>query len=210
MELHEALMATAELCGTNLSEPAAQMMVDDLGKFPAEQLLLALRRCRLELKGRLTIAEIVNRINDGRPGPDEAWAMIPRDEWVTVVWTRETSNAWAVAQASYDNGDKVGSARAFREKYIELVAEARHNGEAPAWIVSIGWDRHGRIGPVEEAVDFGRITSDYAFAVLPGEWPERHPEALPPGPAGPRFRLDGSQIGLTITGEETPDTHGED
>ena len=82
VELLQALAVTAELTGTELSEPAARVMANDLAAYPVQQVLGALTRCRRELKGRLTVAAILERLDDGRPGPNEAWAMIPQDEAV--------------------------------------------------------------------------------------------------------------------------------
>ena len=92
--LLEALAVTAELTGTELSEAAARAMVADLQAYPAQQVLVALTRCRRELKGRLTIAAVLERLDDGRPGPNEAWAMIPQDEAGSVVWTQEMAEAF--------------------------------------------------------------------------------------------------------------------
>jgi hypothetical protein len=66
--LSEAVAVTLELTGTTLSEVAARMMADDLARYPEQQVMGALTRCRRELKGRLTIADVISRLDDGRPG----------------------------------------------------------------------------------------------------------------------------------------------
>ena len=77
-ELAEALAVTAELTGTELSVAAAKVMATDLAAYPRQQVLGALARCRRELKTRLTMAAVIERLDDGRPGAEEAWAMIPK------------------------------------------------------------------------------------------------------------------------------------
>jgi len=73
--LLRAVMATAELCGSPLtSEGIADIFLEDLSGYPEPQVLAALKRCRLEHKGRLTVADVLSRIEDGRPGVETAWA----------------------------------------------------------------------------------------------------------------------------------------
>ena len=93
-ELIQAIAVTAELCGRSFSPEAAAVFVDDLSGFDEQALLGALRRCRREVRGLLTVQDVVSRIDDGRPGPDEAWAQIPRDEAASVVWTDEMAEAF--------------------------------------------------------------------------------------------------------------------
>lgn len=97
--------------------------------------------------------------DDGRPGPEEAWALSlkARDEYDTVVWTHECVQAWAVAKPVMDLGDDVGARMAFREAYIRLVDEARARREPITWNVSEGFDKERRRIAVAEAVEAGRI-----------------------------------------------------
>src|SRR5689334_18833429 len=76
--LLEAIAVTCELTSTSLSEPAIRVMVNSLSEYPEPQVLGALRKCCKELKSKLTIADILTRIDDGRPGVEEAWAMLSR------------------------------------------------------------------------------------------------------------------------------------
>jgi hypothetical protein len=167
MKLSDALFATAELCGTKLSEIAAELMLTDLSAYPAKDVQQALSRCRRELKGRLTIAEIVSRIADGRPGPDEAWGMLVWDEELTGVLTAEMELAQGVAWKLWHANDKVGARMAFRDQYTRLITEAREQRKPVEWRVSLGWDKSARIGPVTEAVQQCRISADAARRFLP-------------------------------------------
>jgi hypothetical protein len=155
--LLEALAVTAELTGTELSEAAARVMASDLAAYPVPQVLVALTRCRRELKGKLTIAAIIERMDDGRPGPDEAWAMIPMNEDDSCVWTTEMQEAWGIAYPLLQSGDKIGARMAFREAYARLVSNARAEQVAPRWQPSLGHDPSGREPVLEEAVRVGRL-----------------------------------------------------
>jgi len=162
-DILQALAVTAELCGSDLSEAAGKVIVADLAAYPPEAVLLALTRVRREHKGRLTLAAILERLPEDRPGPEEAWASIPKDEYTTAVLTVEANLAAGPAMAIYLDGDKVGARMAFREGYLKLVADAKARGIPAEWVVSPGWDGAGRIEPIAEAVKLGRITTDVAM-----------------------------------------------
>jgi hypothetical protein len=165
--LLQAIAVTAELTGTQLSTPAARVMADDLGRFPEAQVLGALTRCRKELKGRLTIADVVTRLDDGRPGVEEAWAMIPKTEGPTVVWTEEMATAYGVALPLIDE-DPVAARMAFKEAYSAAVGRARDEGRPAKWTPCLGHDVNGREAPLLEAVKLGRLTAPHVQGLLPG------------------------------------------
>ena len=89
----KAIAATAELTGAELSEAALLVFEADLSDYPEDQVLSALTRCRRELRGRLTVADVAERIASsvGHPTANEAWAMALKsyDEDETVVWTEQ-------------------------------------------------------------------------------------------------------------------------
>ena len=62
-----AIVVAAEITGTELSPTTLGVMVSDLGAYSEEQVLAAIDRCRRELTHRLTLADIISRIDDGRP-----------------------------------------------------------------------------------------------------------------------------------------------
>lgn len=167
VELLQALAVTAELTGTELSEAAARVMADDLAAFPLRQVLGALTRCRRELKGRLTVAAIVERLDDGRPGPNEAWAMIPQDNAGSVVWTSEMAEAYGVAAPLLAEGQVIAARSAFIEAYASNVTRARAEQRPPHWFPSLGHDPLTRAAALDDAVRKGRLTADHARALLP-------------------------------------------
>lgn len=166
-DLLQAIAVTAELCGTNLSEPAARLFLQDLSSFDEKAVLKALSKCRREIKGRLTLAEIITRIDDGRPGAEEAWAMLPRDEGTTVVWTEEMCQAWATVQTLVDDGEVVAARMAFKEAYSRLVNEAREARTPAKWTVSLGHDVAGRKTVLLMAVAKRRLTAEHACSLIP-------------------------------------------
>lgn len=166
-ELIQAVAATAELCGTTMSQPAAELLVADLSSFDERAVLVALSKCRREVKGRLTVAEILSRIDDGRPGVEEAWAMLPRDEDSTTVWTAEMAEAWGLVREMIAEGETVAARMAFKEAYQRLVNASREARQPAKWSVSLGHDVNGRKGALLMAVAQKRITAEYACALLP-------------------------------------------
>ena len=178
--LLEEVQATAELCGSALSEGALAVLAGDLEGCDEAAIFSSLRRCRAEVRGRLNLAEILNRVDDGHPGPEEAWAMLPRDEFITVVWTQQMASAWGLVRHLMDEGDMVAARMAFREAYVRLVGSAREERRRPQWSQSLGHDVSGREMPLREAVAKGRLTKSWAQSLLP---PPGTAQALLPGPA---------------------------
>lgn len=178
LTLTQELGATAEICGTVLSEMAAQLLAEEVSRYPEAYVRGALARCRRDLKGRMTLAEIVSRLDDGRPGPDEAWAMLPWREDQTAVLTDEMMQAQGAVRGAYEEGDRVGARFAFRETYVRLVNEARETCKPVDWQVSLGWDKTGREGPIKESVAKCRLTPSEARQFIPLELPGETPILL--------------------------------
>lgn len=167
-KLITAVAVAAELTGTQFSKGAARVMAADLSAYPEEMVLGALTRCRKELRGRLTVADVISRLDDGRPGPEEAWAIISSalaDERITVVWTDEMALASGPARAIIE--DQVAARMAFLESYRRLVQLARDDGEPVRWSQSLGYDVHARAGPLLEAVRLGRLPESHVAKLLP-------------------------------------------
>ena len=143
-ELLQAIAVTAELCGRTLSPAAAEIFCKDLENYPPQQIVGALTRCRKEVRGALTIQDVVSRIDDGRPGPEEAWAMLPMTESQTVVWTAEMSQAFGVVVSMIDAGEVIPARIAFKESYIRLVNQARDHSLPVEWSPTLGHDAAGR------------------------------------------------------------------
>jgi len=175
-ELIKAIAVTSELTATPLSESAARVMAQDLAQYPLPQVLGALIRCRRELRPRmLTIESIVSRLDDGRPGPEEAWSMMPRDEGSSVVWTDEMCQAYGMAAPLLMESDQVAARMAFVEAYRKLVQAARDAGSPVHWTPSLGHDPHGRETVLLDAARRGRLAAEHVAKLLPMR-DEPHPE----------------------------------
>lgn len=157
-----AIVATAEVLGQTLTADAAELMADDLADYPAEAVGAALKACRRQLAGKLTLAAILERVQaaDGRPGKDEAWSigLSSSDEFETVVLTEEIRQAMAAAAPILKVGDKVGARMAFLSTYERLVQQARGAAVPVSWSISVGFDAQRRIAAVEQAERLGRVS----------------------------------------------------
>lgn len=162
-----ALKATVELCGSTFSEEAAEIFLEDITGYPEHQLIGALARCRREVRGRLTPKDVIDRLEDGRPTPDEAWAQVPKSERDSVVWTNEMAHAWSIAAPAWFDGDRMGAARAFREAYIRAVSSSRDRRIQPEWTVSLGDDRHQAYNVIEAAVRDRKISIEAGLHAIP-------------------------------------------
>lgn len=166
--LIKAIAATAELCGKTYTPAAAAMFAQDLEGFDDTAVMAALTRCRKELDGKpFNVAAVISRIDDGRPGPEEAWAMLPQDESATVVWTEEMCQAWGAALPLLRDGDKIGARMAFKEAYAKKVMDARDQRRPAKWTASLGDDKSGREPALKAAVEKGRLSAPHVRALLP-------------------------------------------
>lgn len=154
------LCATAEAMGVTLSPSAALVMAGDLAEYPLAVVTGALKACRRECRGRLTLADILQRAqsSDGRPQRDEAWSIaLSADEVATVVLTDEILSALQVARPLLEARDKVAARMAFVSAYDRLVASARDEGQRVNWTVSLGYDSAQRAQVIQQAVDLKRL-----------------------------------------------------
>lgn len=165
----KAIAATAELCGGRPFTPvAAAVFADDLAGFDEHAVMAALTRCRKELEGKpLTVGAVVSRLDDGRPGPQEAWALMPIEESQSVVWTDEMCQAWAIAQPLLDGRGNVAARMAFIESYSKAVTLARDQRQPAKWTPSLGHDPAGREEALRLAVSKGRMQLAHARALQP-------------------------------------------
>lgn len=175
-EVIKALAVAAELCGTNLSVDAARVFAMKLGAYPKGPVLRAIDRAMEECKGRLTLADVISRIDDGRPSADEAWGMIPKSEDDTGVCTREMMRAMSGISDMIED-DPIPGRLAFKAAYEREVREARAANRPLEWEVSLGWSQIGREGPILDALAKGRISHQQAVAAI-GYLPSVTSEAI--------------------------------
>ncbi len=171
-QLIDALCLTAEAMGNVITPSAAMMMADDLSDYSLPELGRALRACRREVKGRLTVSDIIQRCQaeDGRPGKDEAWSigLESSDEYGTAIMTWEIQQAMIPAKVILDEGDQVGARMAFMSAYERLVREGRQINRPIEVIVSLGFDKERRATAIQQAVQLGRLPQIEADRHLKG------------------------------------------
>jgi len=170
-EVLKAIAVTAEITGTELSKAALMAMDADLSTYPEYIVLDALTKCRRELKGKLSLAAIIERINlaDGRPTANEAWAIALSgyNESITVITNDEINEAMACARPIYDEGDETGARMAFRDAYDRISAFNRDDGRMPKWYASLGTDPARREQAIRKGIETGLIEYQSYAGLLP-------------------------------------------
>jgi hypothetical protein len=178
-EVIKTIALACEVTDTHWTRPAQLLVLEQLSHRPVKQVLAALGVCANECRFKLTLADIVQRIDDGRPGAEEAWGLFPKSEQDAGVVTEEMSVAWGAAAPLFES-DEVAARMAFREVYEREVRAARAAGVAPVWSLSPGFNRAATESLALEAVKLGRLRPR---DVEPYVLPENRPAewlALPP------------------------------
>jgi hypothetical protein len=210
--LIKAVAVAFELTGQVLSDAAAHAFVRQMSQFDERQVISALERCTQELSRRITPADVIERIDDGRPGPAEAFSMLPRGEVNTYLLTDEMEAGWrACASLIADRSQQHQAFRTFEEIYKPEVIKARLHGRPVRWKVTQGTDRAIRESVIAEAVADGRLSVDYAAKIIPVDRAIAlmAPEQLaalpaPPeesAPVDPRVRAITARLVLQLTGK---------
>lgn len=174
LKFFDLMAATMEIYDhPKLSQSAIGIWWESLQKFDIAMVRQALdehiRKSKFSPRPA-DVLEILERIiPDGRPSADEAWAMIPRDEFTSAVMTEEMAKALGIAQPLLDEGDQIAARMAFKDAYNRLVDTAKRLGEPVKWFPSLGSDKNGREAVLSEAVRLGRLSADHAIDLLPPE-----------------------------------------
>lgn len=162
----QALSLAFGFVGQSVPDEVLREMATELSGHPVESVLLALKRCRAELKV-IKFADILDRIPGQHPGVEEAWSQITKvmnNEYVSVCWTDQMREAYGAAATLSD--DLVAARMAFKEVYTRAVSDARGNRQLPSWSVSLGYDKALRDECVREAAERNLISQGYAAKLL--------------------------------------------
>ena len=166
----QAITVTAELTGTQFSRDVMFVMAEDLLAYPLDKVLIAFERCRREIKGKLTLAAILERIDDGWQSTEEAFNTLVsgwENDSISILTTHTAMQAAQSATALFNAGDKYRAGMAFKTAYERMVSEKKAKGMQPDWFVSAGVDKEQLAHVVKEAAMNGHITQDYALTLLP-------------------------------------------
>lgn len=177
--INDQLTILAEAFGEKLTEERQDIYCGSLADLQQKQLDIAFRRARCELKWFPKIAELRELAgalsdagNDGRPGPEEAWARMPKGERMeedSIVWCEEERIAYGACRNLLLEGDQIGARMAFKERYERELAEARARQLPARWTVSAGYDIEHRLVTLTGAVQEKRITLAQALNFVPDQ-----------------------------------------
>lgn len=180
-ETVKMIVLTSEICGgARWSDEVGDYVKAHIEHYGDAAVKHALMRCQLEVKGLLSLADIIARIPDGRPAVAVAYAQVSGSEADTFITTDEVLAAWGIARQT--DGDKFAQRAAFDAAYKEICAANRINGVFPKQIVSIGHDKARAKAAIEAGVKQGLLqpTDPVAAEYFPEEVARA---ALPAGTA---------------------------
>ena len=191
--LVDELTALGEAFGEGLTAERQAIYVTALADIPMDQLRQAIRAAIQELKWFPKVAELrelagalPGTLSDGRPGPEEAWARMPkgrRMEDDSIVWCEEERVAYGVCRSLLLDGDQIGARMAFKEHYERELAEARSQRKPAKWTASVGYDIEHRLVTLATAVQEKRVSLEAALNFVPGERQTDFARMLPPAEA---------------------------
>lgn len=183
------ITALGEAFGEGLTAERQAIYVRALADIPKDELRRAIRLAVKHLKWFPKVAELrelARGLPDAavdRPGPEEAWARMPKGEHReddSVVWCEEERAAYSSCRSLLLDGDQIGARMAFKERYEKEVAEAHAAGKPVRWIMSAGFDMNHRLSTLATAVQEKRMTLEGALNFVPGERQSDFAQMLPP------------------------------
>ncbi|MDP1774238.1 MAG: hypothetical protein Q8L15_18375 [Methylobacter sp.] len=170
-EFHEAWIDSHAKSSSNQtpSDRVVSSVFDDLVDYPLSAVKLALGYHARQSRFAPTPHDVVVLLESGnkRLSADEAWAMMPKDEFDTVVWTQEMAEAYNIAYELIVDGDKIAARMAFKGAYERLCAEAVMMQRPVKWTPCIGYDKTKIETALQKSVLAGRITQERANKYLP-------------------------------------------
>jgi hypothetical protein len=162
----EMLAIQYEMKEQSVSENVISYIIKQLEPYGYDPVMKALDKLGKESSYKINLAEIIKRIDDGRPSAQVAWSEIPKSEIESKVLTKEQNIALCAVSAMIDSGDMIPARMAFIEKYNELVEESRANAEPVKYVLASGFDKQGRIDAVSDAVQSGKLLKIVACHML--------------------------------------------
>ena len=172
-EIYRGICATY---GREASKDAMRIAWGVLSAFDIGQVRQAYSAHVMTSKYMPTPAEIAALINASnpamrRPGPDEAWARMPRSENDSVVWTDEMAYAWSIANglvnpSLVEKPDWVAARMAFKDAYTRAIESAIAQGRPVNWQIVRGHTKDNLEDVLTEAMRLGLITHEQALPHL--------------------------------------------
>jgi hypothetical protein len=188
--INDQLTILAEAFGEQVTAERQEIYCAGLADIQQDRLQTAFRRARYELKWFPKLAELrelagvlFDAQNDGRSGPEEAWAKMPKGERIeddSIVWCEEERIAYGACRSLLLEGDQIGARMAFKERYMKELAEARSLGKPAHWTMSAGYDMDHRLATLANAVQEQRLSLSSALNFVPEERQNDFAQMLPP------------------------------
>jgi hypothetical protein len=153
-DVHDAMPG-----GKVFSQRTMTIVFDALEEYSLEAIFQAIKIHTKKGKFAPSPSDIVEIISERTGakhiGAEEAWALAEKsfDEYETVVWTQEISQARALVSDLYTSGDKVAARMAFKEAYARIIKTAAD----PKWVSTCGFDKSRRADAIAEAVLLNRL-----------------------------------------------------
>lgn len=167
----DTLTVASEVMGQELSGAAMQMILMSLERYEFNAVIQAIHDTVKKCKFKLTLAEIVSRIRDGRPTADEAWQEVyMMSESDSKVMTVEQQQAYCSVSTQLQDPSTtnlINAKKSFVDKYNRLCEKAKDEGVPVSYNVSWGRGEAGRVAAVTEAVALGKIGRQDAVRLLP-------------------------------------------
>lgn len=173
-KIADLIEITAEISGNPFKPQVIALMVEDLAEWEFNDIQAALNACRREVKGRLSLKDIIDRLpkkGDELPTADELWGQVLEyltDEFKTFVLPEMAFIALESTKSGVLNlvksGDKTAARMAFKAAY-ERVSQG-FNGRVQ-YSVRLGTDRENQAYAIKTAYLENKITKSTALSFLP-------------------------------------------
>ena len=168
------LKVAFEVMGQDVSREATEVMASRLFRFTYPQVKAAIGRAIDESKYKITVAEIISRIDDGRPSPTQAWQSMSQFKESDAYYVPdEMHRAWCGVSTDMEHADnsiKIACRQSFLETYEKMCQESCDQGKPISYFLSQpqGIGREQKVLEViTKAIAQGQITTDKAVAYLP-------------------------------------------
>lgn len=169
MHLKTLLLEEAAYYDAQMNEIKLRAFASELDGVSLDDLQASIKFYRRQ-PGRRNMpspADYIAAIPDGHPSVNEAWALIPKNDDDSVIWSEEMRMAYADAAPMVKEGSISNAFFTFKESYEKLVAESKQNRTKPKWSMSPGLDKSGRETAIIKAVEKKRISLELACKILP-------------------------------------------
>ena len=173
-KIADLIEITAEISGNPFKPQVIALMVEDLAEWDFNDIQAALTVCRREVKGRLSLKDIIDRLpkkGDELPSADELCGQVLEyltDESKSFVLPEmafkalESTNGGIYELAI--SGDKVAARMAFKAAYERL--SQGFNGKVK-YSIRLGTDRENQAAVIKTAYLEKKITKETALPFLP-------------------------------------------